>query len=137
MISSIEYVIWMFDTLSNASVLWSIQLWSCSKVVKVRQNCEKWGKTGISKRVIKALFVNVYGKFQFSISQNNVNFVVGGLKHKPGIFTIYAWLSVWLHCAVQWGLNYIHQISFLRSLSVHWILPRLNYDNPKWDVAYL
>ena len=49
-----------------------------------RQNCEKWGKTG------KALFVNVYGKFQFSISQNNVNFVVGGLKHKPGIFTIYA-----------------------------------------------
>ena len=55
-----------------------------------RQNCEKWGKTGISKRVIKALFVNVYGKFQFSVSQNNVNFVVGGLKHKPGIFTIYA-----------------------------------------------
>ena len=55
-----------------------------------RQNCEKWGKTGISKRAIKALFVNVYGKFQFSIPQNNVNFVVGGLKHKPGIFTIYA-----------------------------------------------
>ena len=54
------------------------------------QNCEKWGKTGKSRRVIKALFVKKYGKFQFSISQNNVNFVVGGLKHKPGIFTIYA-----------------------------------------------
>ena len=65
------------------------------------QNCEKWGKTGISKRVIKALFVNMYGKFQFSISQNNVNLVVGGLKHKSAIFTIYAWLSVWLHCAFQ------------------------------------
>ena len=64
-----------------------------------RQNCEKCGKTGISKRDIKPLVVNIYGKFQFSISQNNVNFVVGGLKHKPGIFTIYAWLSVWLHCA--------------------------------------
>ena len=53
-----------------------------------RQNCEKWGKTGISKRVIKALFLNVYEKFL--VSQNNVNFIVGGLKHKPGIFTIYA-----------------------------------------------
>ena len=55
-----------------------------------RQKFEKLCKIGISKRVIKTLFVNVYGKFQFSATQINVNFVVGGLKHKPGIFTIYA-----------------------------------------------
>ena len=33
------------------------------------QNWEKWGKTSKSKRVIKALFVEKYSKFQFSVSQ--------------------------------------------------------------------
>ena len=64
------------------------------------QNCEKWGKTGKSKRVIKALFVKKYGKFQFSISQNNVYFVLGGLKYKPGIFTIQLATKVLGHLAV-------------------------------------
>ena len=51
---------------------------------------KKGAKTGKSQRVLKALIVLIFEKFQLSASQNNLNFVVGALWYVIGIFTIYA-----------------------------------------------
>ena len=41
------------------------------------QKPRKWVKTPKSNRVLEAWFVNIFAKFQFLMSQNNVNFVAG------------------------------------------------------------
>ena len=55
---------------------------------------KKGAKTGKSQRVLKALIVLIFEKFQLSASQNNLNFIVGALWYAIGIFTIYAWLCL-------------------------------------------
>ena len=55
---------------------------------------KKGAKTGKSQRVLKALIVLIFEKFQLSASQNNLNFVVRALWYVIGIFTIYAWLCL-------------------------------------------
>ena len=81
--------------------LWPLLNKTCNFTSKINANYEKWCKTAKSNRVLEASFFNIFEKLQLSTSQNNMNFVVGALKHIIGIFTIHISICMTLFAEAQ------------------------------------